>query len=272
MAIYDDDFESYALGAGIPFGSWTGSGFTNIIRAGGPQGTGQYFDFWGQALFTNGTYYSSFTIWLGFRFTESTLFHSVALIDCQNGLGGANFTPSLVTVVNEADSTISVYANNQLVGNSGNPIEFDAWHFLQLNVTLSGIVVLGVSNVDVAVKLAVDGHKIIDTHLTTSISVASLQNGIASCNRFFLLGPAAFDNFTLDVLAAMPSYPHPGTPLARVTQGALELGQLPDSAQVLVTQGTIELGQLPNSAQVLVTQGVIELILATKPRWYISES
>lgn len=275
MAYYDDDFQGYAIGTNLPFGSWIADpgAFIGQIIAGGPSGTDRSFSVFGAAGYINPTYLSTFTQFTALKVDNVGGF-GVTSFDFANGPNIFSQTFSLLSIRIELDGTVTALcpASGEIFGNTGDVwFSFYAWNFFQINVTLTDVLVVGVPHVNVECEVALNGVSILSFNVTTGVLSSVLNGGTAAVNRFRLTG-GDYDAYTLDTLQPIVSYPHPGSPTCRVNQSVIELEQLPDSAEAQVVQGVIELEQLPDSAQCQIIQGVIELLLGSYGRWYVSES
>src|SRR6476469_10028980 len=101
MAIFEDDFESYTLGQNLPFGSWTGSGGSITAEGSYPSGS-KSLRLNGSAEYTNGTFYSSFSVFFVFR---TSLGAQRQLLDLRNGPNAFSNTFSLFQFRIESDGT-----------------------------------------------------------------------------------------------------------------------------------------------------------------------
>lgn len=275
MAAYlDDDFQGYAIGTNPPFGSFAGSGFfAQIVSE--PGGTGipgtdrSLQIILATVEFVNGAYLTQFTQFLSLYLTGPLTFNGWSYA-ISNG-PGANGTFEILHLKVENDSTISLYQGGTLLANSGDKwFNFYSWNFLQINVTLSDVNVSGTDRVNIDFELAVNGVSVLVFNSTTPLATSVLANATAEANRFQMLG-GRFGAFTLDTLQPIVSYPHAGSPKARVTQAALEVDALPDTAMVRVFQSALEVDALPDTAKVRIFQAVLEIDAILQGRWYISE-
>jgi hypothetical protein len=276
VAYLDDDFQGYSIGQTLPFGSFVSQGvFTAQIQSAsggtGIPGTDRAFFVFGTAAYVHSSYLTQFTQWLALRL-DSEVSAGGYSYAATNGPNGANQLNVIFSLKIEIDSTISIYSGaGALLGNSGDVLfPFRKWNFFQINATLSDVLVAGVNKVHILLELVLNGKSIISFNTTTTITSSNLKNGTAEANNFQLTG-GLYGAFTLDVLTAAVNYPHPGSPKARVNQGAIEMANLPDSGKIQVHQGVVEITNLPDSGKIRINQGVIELIIDA-PRWYISES
>lgn len=257
MAIYDDNFQGYAIGAQVPFGSWIldTSAITNVIISGhAPTGMTQAYRLFGNVVLdpTVPGYRSSFTVF-------------VAIFKDQKGeilafANGPNLTGHIFEIMAikvEADSTLSVTGPlAEILGNSLDDwFDFNAVNFLQVNVQLSDVLVSGINHINIHCQIALNGKQVISFNTTTGAAVTDLKNGTSEVNKFQLVAAEAFYSaYTLDTLQAINAYPHLGTPSALAFQAVAEVDALPDNAKLEVIQAVAEIDVLaPN-------------------KWYISES
>ncbi len=244
MAIYDDDFQSYTLGTGAPFGSWIldPAATTNVIVSGfGPTGTTKSYRLAGVAAVDPALtgFLTSFT-----EFVAVWKLGGGTILNCANGPNLSGHTFSIVTVKIENDGTISVIGpDTNVIQNSKDAwFDFNSSNFFQVNVTLTDVTVGPTTFINIACKIALNGTKIIDFNFLTNTPVTQLVNGTSEVNRIQLnTNDAFFDAYTLDSLQSIVSYPHPGTPKGIVHQGVVEITQLPDTTKVWIQQGVIEL-------------------------------
>jgi hypothetical protein len=282
MAYLDDDFQGYSIGTSLPFGSWTGGGFLSSIVAEaigtGIPGTDRSLALGlATAIYNRGTgggaFLTSFTQWFAHRPSFDTSTHAV--VTFVNGPNGGGQSFSLLDIRINPDSTLSVFCtdSNQLLAYSYDALEsFEQWHFFQVNITLSDVMVSGVNKVNIQCEIALDGVSIISFNTTTSISSSGLANGTAEVNQF-QLNNGHYGAYTLDTLQAINTYPHGGAPNAVVFQAVVEIDELPDDSEITVLQAVVEVDELPDSTQLQVFQAVVEVdILVITNRWYISES
>lgn len=245
MAIYDDDFQSYLLGASIPFGSWIldPSAFTNVIVAGnGPDGTTQSYRLDGTVA-VDPSVTGFITSWT--EFVSVWALQGAEILNFANGPNGTGHTFSIVTVKVEQDGTISVIGpDTNVIQNSIDKwFNFNSSNFLQVNVTLSDVSPgIGMPDViNIQCQIGLNGVKVIDFNYMTNTPVTDLVNGTSQVNRFQLSGAAFYSAFTLQSLIGLINYPHPGLPNALVYQSVVEIANLPDTTKVQVFQGVIEL-------------------------------
>jgi hypothetical protein len=267
----DDDFQSYAIGSNLPFGSFTGTGSIvaggNIIPA-----TDRSFSVH-LATYNRGIFYvNSFSQYIALKLDASP--NRQPFMNYDNGPNGSGNSFTLLQFHVEPDSTITVQCpvSGQTLANSGDGwFKFFSWNFLQINITLSDVLVAGVLKLNIQCDIGLNGVSIISFNTTTTASVANFANATSEVNSV-RMQDGLFGAFTWDVLSALIAYPHVGTPSAIVKQGAIELDILPNTANIDVYQGAIELDILPNTAQLRVIQAVIEMDRFIREPWYVTES
>jgi hypothetical protein len=243
MAIYDDDFQGYSVGSGAPFGSWqlNPSAITNVIVLGNaPTGMTKSFRLNGDVVLdpTVPGYITSFTSYVAiFKQQRGNV------LVFSNGPNSTGHKFQILAVRVETDSTISVTGPaTEVLANSGDAwFDYNSVNFLQVNVQLSDVMVSGVNHIHIVCKIALNGIIVIDLAVTTSVAVTDLANGTSEVNRFELQAAEAYYSaYTLDTLQSIVSYPHPGSPKARVNQAVVEVDILPDTTKLQVQQAVVE--------------------------------
>lgn len=281
MAGYDDDFQGYAIGANVPFGSWildpTAFEATIVSDAAGTgiPGTDRFIEIFLGAVAVDPAvthYQTSFTQYSALKLL-ATLPFGGSNFAFANGPNGGGFTFTLLVIKVETDGTITAYdGNGNVLKNSKDVLfRFFTWNFLQQNVTLSDDEILGVKYVKIVYQLILNGTEAISVSVTTPTPVAGLTNGTAEVNRFQLLG-GKHGAYTLQGLTAAGVYPHPGSPNAVLFQSAAEVNALVDDGEVQISMAAAEVNTLPDTALLEVIQSVIEVNLEAANKWYISES
>lgn len=262
MAFFEDDFETYTVGDSFPFGSWQsyGSPVSGSIIA---DGFGKAFRIntgfaeWNSVT----TYRNSFSIWMGVK----TNIGDNQLIELTNGPNIFGNSFGVFSLKIEPDGTVTASVpGGQVIKNSHDFVaSFSTWNFFQINLTLSDWDDSGTMRMQIDCSVGLNGQEIINHTLQSTVPVALMTNGTAEVNRFALIGSrgATIDNFTIDSHASIPTFPHIGTPVARIPSGIIEIANLPDSAKILTKSGIIEIAKLPSSAKVIVYAGIIELLL-----------
>lgn len=275
MAIYDDDFQGYAIGAGAPFGSWLLNGaVTNQIVAGsGPTGTTQSYRLFGNVEvnpIVSGTH-AAFTVFCAVRKLTNTPGPVFAFANGPN-LSGHTFT--LVSVQVEQDATVSVVGPDTLVikNSIDQWFEYNVVNFFQVNVQLTDVLVLGTQMVNVNCQIGLNGREILSVNQTSATPVAQLMNGTSEANHFQLAGSDAFySGFTLDGLQSMVSYPHVGTPKARINQAVAEVDVVPTTGRIRAMQAVAEADVVPTTSKIRVIQAVAECDVVAGPSWRVYE-
>jgi hypothetical protein len=177
----------------------------------------------------------------------------------------ANNQPApLCSIRMEADSSVSIYVGNILVGNTG-ILNFyilqEGFYWCQLNLAMDTDPITGEIHFT-SIALAINGATLIDTVLvSTGIFTSQVYPDVYGASFTGPLDGAIFlSEITLDGLTSIPSYPNSTNPFnARVSQGVLETLGFPALNNGRVSQGVIELSQLPSLSLARVSQGVIEI-------------
>jgi hypothetical protein len=278
MAILDDDFQSYAIGATMPFGSWIWNGLSAPQIVSEPGGTGipgtdrSLRIFQATAEFVPLSYLASFTQWVAMRVNDSTGAQSI--LSFANGPNALSQTFEILQLQIEPDSTLTATcpSSGQILANSGDLLfRFHTWNFFQINVQLSDVLVAGVAKVNIQCTVALNGTIVMTFNVTTSMGAAGLKNATSEVNRFQLLG-GSYGAYTLDTLTAIGTYPHAGTPDAIAYQAPIEVDLLLNSGVIDAYQSAVEVDVLPDSAQVKIYQMVVEVDILALQRWNINES
>ena len=258
MAIEDDDFQGYSLGDSIPFGDWLldPGAFTAAIEAGfAPTGMTQSLHLFGTVVVNPAIpgYITSFSEFVAVHKTSAG-----QILSFSNGPNVFSQTFTLLSIQVETDGTITALGPGgvfEVLGNSTDALfDFGAVNFIQVNMTFSDVMVLGVNHVRIDGVIVLNGTTVISIGATTGAAVTGLANGTSEINRFQLTTNGAdYSAFTLDTGKSVNDYPHPGSPSAIAFQSAIEVDALPDNAQLVVLQALVEVDLLP-------------------ARWYIYES
>lgn len=255
MALYYDNFESYAAGAVIPVGSFT-DGTGTVI------GTDNYVTSGSRSLFTVEAFTSAYFNCVGALQSSTTLYSAIkfngnsAGLICQYLNGNDRTGPSdeIYALRMEQDNTISCLCAGTLGANSMDfSFHQDRWYWMQSNVTTTGVTVGTQTFLQVAFALGIEGTTVASATVLTSTPVNLIVSTSAQYNWIKFSNSTTLDEFTFDLLQPMNTYPNPGTPKARATTG---LG---------------EVIELVNTAAVRATTGLIELII-TRPGWSVTEA
>lgn len=263
MAFLDDDFQGYSIGTNLPFGSFTGGAFlaqiVSIPEGTGIPGTDRGLQvFLGVAEYVHGGYLVSFSQFIAFNITDFDGAQPFLAFTNGPNLSSQSFTLFQLRV--EGDSTLTAECPNsgEVLGNSGDKfMKFYTWNFLQVNVTFSDVLVMGVMVVHIDFEVALNGESILSGSKDTVVAVAQLAGGTSQVNRFQMLN-GRYGAFTLDTLQPIVTYPHGGTPSAIVYQAVVEVDEVIDSGLLDVYQAVMEVDVLPDNSKLRVFQMVIE--------------
>jgi hypothetical protein len=277
MATFEDDFESYTIGAHPPIGGWT-SPFNNpnasTIVAGGSAAAGaastKAISILGGSIVKdfNPSFYSAATIFCHFFPTQATFVsgENVNVVNLLNGPNGISRYTEFIRLQLEVDTTLSCYCGTQFICNSGDfAVRLQSWNFLQINVEFTTVTIAGVDFLRIlSLHVAIDGIEIMSkTNVDTGVQIASLLGADHTYNILeFLSNRMIIDNVSWNsTLQTLLTYPHSGSPFDKVYQGNVEIPILPDSADISVFQGIAEFPILPDNTNMRAFQGVVELIL-----------
>lgn len=175
----------------------------------------------------------------------------------------------LAAIGYNADGTFYVQSGSVFICASADPLEFDVWMYLQVDLVFGSIIVMGTNFVNVNAQVTLNGKKIADSGapITSSVTVASCPLGLGVNDYEF--SPPGFlggliDNITISTPSngGTPYFPHPGSPFARLTQADIEVVEAVTNANLRLTQGAIEVLESPTTANLRLTQAVIELVTA----------
>lgn len=252
MAIDYDNFEAYALGNTTnPFGNFTRNSnpaqivADNYVTAGSKclrttaNGASVSWSSGGAGL----ALYGSATVWVAIKF--DTFLLNAGFFHFYNGnpyAGGGSNSQPLFTLGMNMDSTLSAYAPNSglvAVPIAVSPIPFSKskWYWLQVNITLADVA----GFVSTTFEVSIEGLTIMSGSVTSGVAVAALLSGTAQFDYVTFDNTTKLDEFTIDTLAAIGTYPNPGTPSARVSTSLAEVIEATTSANAVVSTGLIEL-------------------------------
>lgn len=243
MAIYYQNFESFAVGATTPLGSFaTGSGVIvadNFLPTGSRACKTQ--NNLTNIVYSDGaTLYTSASMFVAWKWSEA---NPQPIVQYDNGT--SNFSP-LFTLHGEFDNTLSFYSDNNgtFVGNSGDfSTHLNKWLWLQINTTFLDVVIgtgTGTHVLAIAYELGVDGTSVMSGTTTTHKLISGMNSGTPQFDHITLGNSSIWDEFTLSTLTSINTYPNPGTPKARASTALIEPIELIDSAKVRATTGLIE--------------------------------
>ncbi len=274
-ALLDDDFSSYAIGAGLPLGSWHGSG--NVVNFGDVPGNRsiQLGDMYAYTALTPSpvVYWTSLIpadggavqgsvleLWSGNPITGlGAVFLGSLNIELNNTL-------SLITTSGRymVDPISGLYANSGI--QTANALYPGNYQFFRM-FTMLTVNTLG--TIEIGVNCFVENEQWLSGSADTGINPAGSPVGCAA-NLFVLKGMSLrggylgnvtiWDNTTGDA----PQYPHPSFPPTVVNALASELVietvVRPTDAKARASEMVLELLSRPTDAKARVSQMVIELI------------
>ncbi len=275
MAIFEDDFEGQSVGQQLPFGSW--SGFGGIVTTGGPypSNPNTLLIAPGQAEYTDvATFpYKPLVYFLPWK----QLMGTGSYYRCLNGPNAFLNTFEIMQLKVETDGTVSaiLLGGTNTFNSYDSLCKFNTFNFFQVNIELADWLDGAIERAQVKCHVALNGKEIISTTYNSPIAASQFVNGTTEVNRFALKSSRAlYDNFTLDNLQPIITFPHPGSPKAINASQIIEIPREPDSANVDFYNSVVELGREPDSAKIIFYQGVIELLLlrnATTGLWKVRE-
>lgn len=269
MAYLDDDFQSYSIGATVPFGSWildTGAFTKQIVSGFAPTGMDRSLQLTGTIAIDPGLgigYLNSFSEFFAVRKTSGG-----DLVAFANGPNAFGQIFELLRIRVENDGTVSAYITSTLLENSIDALfEFYAINFFHVWVVFTDSLVLGVNHVKIQCQVILNGTKVLDFNIVTGTAVTQLKNVTSEVNRFQVTTNGAnYSAFTLDVLQAITYYPHPGSPSAIAFQAVAEVDVLPNTAKIKAFQAVAEVNVLPSNAEIRIFQAVAEVDIRARPQ------
>jgi|ERR1019366_1937291 hypothetical protein len=240
--LIDDDFQSYSVGAIAPFGPYASGGSleargvvaANIVNTPvGVFGDVQSLNLpavvclqFPSATVPNTTpFYQQFSVYQAFNIDSA---NGVSENGVVMGFGNYNQPSSgssLATLKILGDGTLALTNENQLFvyGVSDFSLLVAQWYFFRIDISFS---TLGNGNVGYTCTWYVDGiARLSATNVDTFIAASGFAH--LYVNAIFL-GGAGLGTFigrttVYDTIQAAGFYPHPGSPVAKVTQGVIEL-------------------------------------------------
>ncbi len=229
--IYDDNFQSYPVGSFGPWGNLFG--FTVTPPQISTDVPGIYGDtkslsmppgrvaIWPTLNPDNSLpFYSTFSVFYGLRIEGSGTNQQGTLIDFLN-----NKTPSsgdqVALLLINSDGTLSFQVNGGNMVTSDFSLLNEKWYWLQTNVTFS----TNAGFVQVTYEVVVNGVSILSGTLVSALSISSLTNLYVNAIEFGGCGHFSYyGRLTIyDTIQAVGANPHPGSPIALVSQGVIEL-------------------------------------------------
>jgi hypothetical protein len=244
--LYDENFQSYALGATPPFANLSGSGII-VNTTPGPYGDSQCLKQGSTQAVTYpilptitlaqaqaGVTYASLGVP---SYSAATVFQAL-FIDYYPAMNGqiltfnsnlspfAGVAPAAVRIL--SDGTVAVTAPASSAASANQAISTYSltpgkWYFFQTNISFSN----DGTYVIVTITVAVNGVPVV----TASWTTGQLLSGVPALYWNNLQVGTAGNGGYIDRLTIysdveiMPSFPHLGTPVARVTQGVIEIAR-----------------------------------------------
>lgn len=240
MAIYYDNFESYALGTtAATFGDWNGQAeivADNYLPAGSKAlRTRRNFQ---NTAFADGGLYSTGTVYVAYKPDET--FSNGRIMEFWNGSPAApSGTTPLLTILQNLDGTLQVNATAYgAVSNSGDfSFKLRKWSWLQVNIIVSNVA--GFIGLDF--EVACEGVSLCSGSVTTGLLITGLLSGTAQFDYILLDNTVIWDEFTFDTLQSINTYPNPGSPTVRASTGLIEVIETTEASAARISTGLIEL-------------------------------
>lgn len=287
--ILDDDFTSYAVGTGLPFGPWSGGGTVQGFGA-NPSINRSV------SIGTMNTFFVEMDKGLlsfGFGFGSTTVPLNGIILELINGDGGPASTNFLLGLGLDPDLGLSLFSQNGMLHDdvadcpansiltAGYSLPPAAFHFIQIEFAFE----IGDDNiVKVGAAVAVDGNVYLNASGSTGIDYhhlfipGNVVNGMQFSNPIFS-SLCVIANVTLDN-DPTSGIPHPTIPnkniVCLISQIPIEYGYKPTvPAKGRLSQLVLEYGATPiNRAR--VSQIVLEIIGKNIPQapggWEAKES
>lgn len=247
--LYDDNFQSYSVGAVPPFGNLKqSSGSCNIQNAiPGPYSDTQNVNMPGAGnllQFPNlpmpATFYSEFSVFMAWYQRPANIDFSGALmafVSSPNDFTGL----TMINLVVNSDGTLAMNGESAgVVCCSAKAIKFSEWNFLQANIAFS---TNGGGFLVYTGEIGLNEESIASGTLASVRLSASLPGLYCDHIDFSILTVGGnMGRLTIyDTIQAIGTDPHPGTPSGRVSQGVIEVSIQPSTAAARVSQAVIEL-------------------------------
>lgn len=286
MAIKTENFESLTIGANPPFDGFTADIPSAVTIVAGGTATGGVVSTKACHIRGGNLIYDSHPIFS----SDVSAFFDLYLIQEKFLLGESlevfqircnNLTIGISTLVSlriETDCTLSIYTDlgaTRICSSGDFSLALLTWNFVQFNIKLTPVLVLGVSKIQVELHFAVNGKEVASGTVISGIQISNLEGVDAHFNIWeFASNEIVIDNIVFDTHQAIITYPNAGTPFNKVFQGIGEIPILPDSGEVSIFQGLAEISILPDNTKLAIFQGVVELILLDTPSvglWKVQE-
>lgn len=275
---FDETFDGEPLGS-IPAGFFGDS--YNGVALGGWNGTPNCFDLGLGRLGHDIPDTADVTIFFVYKYSPGGAGDPTAsnrIVSCVNGTDTGH-QDQICRVTFEEDRSLTVYCVDALIGNTNYPIPQNTWVFMQLNAQFSSVTVDGIGYLACQASLTVEGVTYVNAGpVISNLAVSSLFTGtpVANIVQFSAAGNTGsfVDSVLAEDIVPENTYPNPGTPNARVSQGVIELLKQPTNSRARISQGIIEWVKQPTNAKVRISQAVIELVTkrGTGGGWIVSES
>lgn len=248
MAILYENFESYPVGAHT-ITNWVNFFGLNVVVAGGMPPSSTRALSMGQNGFWNdiGTIpipISSVSVWWWAEFSNGPGFMNLLQFRRHQTFAGGGYYSFCSLNVN-ADNTLIATAPGVTLCHTTAAVLDAGAHFFQVNASFAD----AAGFVQVTIDVAMDGQSVMSGTAVSTLptnSFAGFGGGTAAIDNVYFEGPGnfspqIFDEVTIDVLTAIGTYPNPGSPVLRTSQGVIEVNKAPTDALLLVSQGVIEL-------------------------------
>lgn len=287
--IFEDYFNSYSPGPGIPTG-FQGQGivFTSqfIDTSVGPpptpapgfyERTGKIYELFGTISYPvnanlafTGTLQTS-VWWETFGF-GNTSFSPVLLNLTSTDPAHPTSQLSLLTILIESDGSLSGLVPGAGKKNTLSQVWFPlTWQMFQVRVSLGNTLIGGVSYIVVTYYVAVDGVVVLNNVIAiTNVPVASTWDGAGDVNQWNFTGSP--NGQILGMFAAtatletIPSFVSPATTIhSLASQLVVEQLKLPSNQKGRVSQLIVEQAKFPSNRNARVSQIIVELMRKNTP-------
>jgi hypothetical protein len=240
--LIDDDFQTYSVGANAPFGpyasggSLAGIGVVAAVVVNTPVGVFgdvksvktpavQCLQFPSASVQNTAPYYQQFSVYQAFQIGSANGTSENGVVLSFQNLNQPFSGAALATLKIFGDGTLAFTTENELYcyAVSDFSLLIGQWYFFRIDISFS---VLGSGNFGYTCTWYVDG--------IAQLSVTNNDTGIASAGfpysyvNAIVMGGAGGGGYigrttVYSTIQAAGFYPHPGSPVARVTQGVIEL-------------------------------------------------
>ena len=264
--LIDDDFQSYTVGANPPYGNlYQYSGVSTIAttipgifgdtkEVTMPSGQDLLFPVPFSSLSNLLPVYNQFSVYMGLYIQTNNQSSAGALVEFNcNSSPYAGNQVACINVYN--DGTVGVASGPGAIPYKISDYAFKqgGWHMVRVDILFS----TSGSVVNVNVQVYVDGALWLTYNGPTIVPVASLAGLYVNNVIFGGVGGGSFlGRLTMyDTIQASNFWPHPGTPIAQITQGVIELILSAASPDIVAACPVVNTGVVgvPLSLQLLVT-------------------